>query len=238
MEDTLEALSDAGAPVDMVQIGNEITGGMLWPSGRLYNGSPDQNWPAFTKLLGAGIAGVRTARVAGKRPDIMVHIDRGGDNGGSRYFFDHVFAAGLDFDVIGQSYYPFWHGSLQKLQDNLADLATRYGKDLIVVETAYPWTLENGDSLPNILESINQLPDAGIWPPTPEGQLAYFTALRGVFAHVPGGHGLGFMCWEPGWVPGVGWTPGEGNPNDNLTLFDFNGNALPALKAFSPGKMG
>lgn len=235
---TLETLSRAGAPVDMVQIGNEITGGMLWPLGKLYDGSADQNWSGFTTLLSAGIAGARAARVRGPRPEIMIHIDRGGDNGGSRYFFDHVFAAGLDFDVIGQSYYPFWHGTLQELQANLIDLANRYDKDLVVAETAYPWTLDNGDELPNILSSLDQLPDAAIWPPTPAGQLAYFTAIRSVFAHVPGGHGLGFMSWEPEWIPGVGWTPGEGNPNDNLTLFDFDGRALPALAAFSPGRIG
>ncbi|MEO7059133.1 MAG: glycosyl hydrolase 53 family protein [Lapillicoccus sp.] len=233
----LETLSDAGAPADMVQIGNEITSGMLWPLGQLYDGSADQNWPSFTTLLGAGIAGARMAKVTGKPPEVMIHIDRGGDNGGSRYFFDHVLAAGLDFDVIGESYYPFWHGPLQDLQANLVDLATRYGKDLIVAETAYPWTLANGDDLTNILNSRSQLPDARIWPPTPQGQLAYFTALRGVFDHVPGGHGLGFMSWEPEWIPGVGWTPGQGNPNDNLTLFDFHGRALPALQAFTPGRI-
>jgi len=233
----LETLSRAGAPADMVQIGNEITSGMLWPLGKLYDGSADQNWPAFTTLLRAGVAGARTARVRGHRPEVMVHIDRGGDNGGSRWFYDHILDHDVDFDVIGLSYYPFWHGPLQALQDNLIDLANRYDKDLIVVETAYPWTLENGDGLENILDTLDELPDADIWPPTPKGQLAYFTALRGVFGKVPGGHGLGFMAWEPEWIPGVGWTPGEGNPNDNLTLFDFNGNSLPAMEAFSAGRI-
>ena len=124
-----------------------------------------------------------------------------------------------------------------RLQSNLVDLAGRYGKNLIVAETAYPWTLANGEDLTNILSSRSQLPDATIWPPTLQGQLAYFTALRGGFSHVPGGHGLGFMSWEPEWIPGVGWTPGQGNPNDNLTLFDFRGRALPALGAFTPGRM-
>jgi arabinogalactan endo-1,4-beta-galactosidase len=163
----------------------------------------------------------------------MVHIDRGGDNGGSRWFFDHVLEQGVEFDVIGQSYYPFWHGTLDELRANLVDLADRYGKDLIVAETAYPWTLENGDGLENIISTAAQLPDLDTWPPTPAGQLAYFEALRSVFASVPDGHGLGFMTWEPEWIPGVGWTPGEGNPNDNLTLFDFSGRALPALRAFA-----
>lgn len=71
------------------------------------------------------------------------------------------------------------------LQANLVGLATRCSRHLVVVETAYPWTVDNGD-LTNILDSITQLPDAAIWPPTPQGQLTYFNALRSVFAHVPG----------------------------------------------------
>ncbi len=232
-KDALETMSEAGVPVQMVQIGNEITAGMLWPLGKIYGG-PTENWDGFTTLLKAGIAGARQARTRGPRPRIMVHIDRGGDNGGSRYFYDHIVEHGVRFDLIGQSYYPFWHGPISDLQANLVDLAGRYDKGLIVVETAYPWTLTNGDGLENLISSADQLPDGSTWPASPAGQLAYFRALRSVFAEVPGGRGLGFMWWEPEWLPGVGWEPGEANPNDNLTVFDFSGRPLPALAAFAP----
>jgi arabinogalactan endo-1,4-beta-galactosidase len=162
----------------------------------------------------------------------MVHIDRGGDNAGSRYFFDHVLAQSVDFDVIGQSYYPFWHGSLAALQSNLDDLAGRYRKGLVVVETAYPWTTQDGDSEPNLFTDPATLPDGDRFPPTPGGQAEYFDALRGVISGVPRGLGFGFFDWEPGWISGVGWEPGAGNPNDNLTMFDFDGAALPSLRAF------
>lgn len=231
--DALETMSQAGVPVQMVQLGNEITGGMLWPLGKIYGGTTD-NWDGFTTLLKAGVAGVRQAKTRGPRPRIMVHIDRGGDNGGSRYFYDHILDHGVKFNLIGQSYYPFWHGPITDLRANLIDLAGRYDKGLIVAETDYPWTLRNGDDLENILTSASQLPDNDIWPATPAGQLAYFRALRAVFPDVPGGHGLGFMWWEPEWLPGVGWEPGQANPNDNLTVFDFNGRPLPALAAFAP----
>ncbi len=215
-----------GTPLDMVQVGNEITNGMLWPTGQIYQ--PDgQHWPEFTTLLKAGIAGVRDG--AG-HPRVMVHIDRGGDNGGSVWFYDHVLAAGVDFDVIGLSYYPFWHGPLSALRGNLDDLGPRYGKDLVVAETAYPWTTGNGDDLANFIDSASQLPDP--YPPTPAGQADYFEALRGVLAQVPGGRGAGFLTWEPEWIPGVGWEPGAGNPNDNLTQFDWTGAALPSLAAY------
>ena len=162
----------------------------------------------------------------------MVHVDRGGDNGGARWFYDHVREHDVDFDVIGLSYYPIWHGSLDDLRGNLDDLAGRYGKDLVVVETAYPWTLENGDDLENLITDLSQVPDAEEFPPTPAGQQAYFEGLRQVLLDVPDGRGLGFFAWEPEWVPGVGWTPGEGNPNDNMTMFDWQGRALPSLRAF------
>lgn len=233
--DIVERFSRSGAPVDMVQVGNEVTAGMLWPLGQIYRDG-QENFDDFTVLLDAGLWGVWDASVS-PTPRTMVHLDRGGDNGGTRYFFDRVLARGIDFGVIGQSYYPFWHGPLADLEYNLVDTAERYGKDIIVVETSYPWTLENGDWHGNLIAEASQLPDRENWPPTPQGQFAYFQALRDVFGRVPGGRALGFMSWEPEWIPGVGWAPGEGNPNDNLTLFDFNGEALPAIEAFSPGRM-
>jgi arabinogalactan endo-1,4-beta-galactosidase len=229
---TLRQFAEAGVPVDMVQVGNEITAGMLWPVGRLYTDDGAQHWTEFTTLLKAGIRGAREASTRRNPITVMVHIDRGGDNGGSTWFFDHVLAAGVEFDVIGESYYPFWHGSLDALQANLNDLAVRYGKDIVVVETAYPWTTGNGDDLANSFSDPSTLPDGDRFPPTPAGQAAYFEALRQVLLQVPNGRGAGFMDWEPEWIPGVGWEPGAGNPNDNLTMFDWSGEALPSLQAF------
>jgi arabinogalactan endo-1,4-beta-galactosidase len=227
-----------GAPVDMVQIGNEVTAGMLWPLGQIYQ-DDRQHWPEFAALLSAGIAGARAGNPRGHELEVMVHIDRGGDNGGSVWFYDHIAAAGVDFDVIGLSFYPFWHGPLAALEQNLTDLATRYRKPLVVVEAAYPWTTGNGDDLDNFVTGADQLPDGDRFPPTPAGQAAYFEALRAVLAAVPHGLGAGFVDWEPEWVPGVGWEPGAGNPNDNLAMFDFQGRGLPALAAFRPpGRLG
>jgi arabinogalactan endo-1,4-beta-galactosidase len=227
-----------GAPVDMVQIGNEVTAGMLWPLGQVYQ-DDRQHWPEFAALLAAGIAGARAGNPRGHHLEVMVHIDRGGDNGGSVWFYDHIAAAGVDFDVIGLSFYPFWHGPLAALEQNLTDLATRYRKPLVVVEAAYPWTTGNGDDLDNFVTGADQLPDGDRFPPTPAGQAAYFEALRAVLAAVPNGLGAGFVDWEPEWVPGVGWEPGAGNPNDNLAMFDFHGRGLPALAAFRPpGRLG
>jgi arabinogalactan endo-1,4-beta-galactosidase len=228
--DAVGAFARQGTPVSMVQVGNEITNGMLWPLGQIYR-SDGQHWQEFATLLKAGITGAREAGA----PSVMVHIDKGGDNGACRYFYDRVLAQGAQFDVIGLSYYPFWHGALSALRSNLNDLSPRYGKDLVVAETSYPWTLNNGDGLGNFINTPSQLPDGARFPATTTGQAAYFEELRNILAAVPGGRGAGFFVWEPGWLPGVGWAPGEGNPNDNLTMFDWSGNALPSLRGFRAG---
>jgi arabinogalactan endo-1,4-beta-galactosidase len=220
-----------GTPVDVVQIGNEVTGGMLWPVGKIYQ-DDGAHWPEFATLVKAGIAGAREGNPRGHRLKVMMHIDRGGDNGGAVWFYDHLLEQGVQFDQIGLSFYPFWHGPMSALQANLNDLATRYGKDIVVAEASYPWTLDNGDTLANFVTDAAQLPDGAAYPATPGGQAAYFEALRDVLRAVPGGHGLGFFAWEPEWIPGVGWAPGQGNPNDNLSMFDWQGRALPSLAAF------
>jgi arabinogalactan endo-1,4-beta-galactosidase len=226
--DVLEQLARQGTPADLVQTGNEVTDGMLWPLGQIYVGS-EQHWVEFTTLLKAAIAG---ARDGGRHTDlrVMVHIDRGGDNGGSVWFYDHILAQGVDFDVIGLSYYPFWHGPLSALQANLNDLSPRYNKDIVVVETAYPWTLADGDGYPNSIDASTPL--GTDYPPTPEGQSGFLRNVLGILGQVPNGRGRGLVYWEPGWIPGVGWEPGAGDAWDNMTLFDFEGKALSSIQVY------
>jgi len=164
----------------------------------------------------------------------MLHYDQGGDNGGSRAFFDHIKAQGVPYDVIGLSYYSFWHGHLRDLRANVNDLAARYDKDVMVAEIQYAWTLGYGDSTNNFVWEESQLEPG--YPASPDGQLSFVNDVLSILAAVGGrgsdSHGDGLFYWEPEWVPGVGWTPGEGTPNDNLTLFDFNGAALPSIGIF------
>jgi len=227
--DVLEQLARQGTPADMVQTGNEVTDGMLWPLGQIYvNG--EQHWAEFTTLLKAAIAGVRDSRPGGHRTEVMVHIDRGGDNGGSRYFYDNILAQGVDFDVIGLSYYPWWHGPLDQMQANLNDLAPRYSKDIVLVETAYPWTFDDGDGYANIVGSTTPLVPGD--PASPAGQLSYMRSLLSILGQVPDRRGRGVVYWESAWIPGAGWEPGAGDAWDNMTLFDFNGNALPSIRCY------
>ncbi|MEV4407033.1 glycosyl hydrolase 53 family protein [Actinoplanes sp. NPDC049598] len=219
-----------GTPVDILQVGNEITNGILWPVGQLYLPDGTQQWPAFTDLLKAAITGAREA--TGPRPRIMLHIDRGGRLADTRWFFDNIAAHDVPYDILGQSYYPMWHGSVAELEANLTDSATRYGKPILLAEISYPWTLADGDGRGNIVTEATLLPDADQFPPTPAGQAALYERVRQILLAVPHGRGLGFLAWEPEWIPGVGWEPGAEAPNDNLTQFDFTGRALPSIRAY------
>lgn len=124
-KDVIQQLKDQGTAPDMVQIGNEINHGIVWPEGNVSN--PDQ----LAQLINAGTAAVKAVD-----PSIvmMLHVALGGQKAESVFFIDHMLARGVHFDVIGESYYPKWHGELDDLRDNLNDLALRYNTDIIVVE--------------------------------------------------------------------------------------------------------
>jgi len=123
--EVLTAFKERGLSPQMVQIGNEISNGFLWPDGKL------TDWDKFTTLVKAGIAG---AKEADPNVLIMLHIACGGQNERSRRFMDNVLQRGVKFDILGQSYYPKWHGTLDELRANLNDLAKRYKYPIIVVE--------------------------------------------------------------------------------------------------------
>ena len=139
------AFATQGIPVDMVSIGNEIRNGILWPVGEV-EWSTDTGRGNLTTLLKAGVAaGARAANPRGHKLLVMLHFDEGGNNADSERFFDRMVARGVPFDVIGLSYYPFFHGPLADMRANVDALATRYGKPIVIAESQYPWTLANGD---------------------------------------------------------------------------------------------
>jgi beta-galactosidase len=121
----IQELKDQGTAPDMVQIGNEINHGIIWPEGNV------SNFDGLAQLVNAGTAAVKAVD-----PSVimMLHVALGGQNDESVFFIDNMIARGVSFDVIGESYYPKWHGTLDNLRDNLNDLVRRYNKDVIVVE--------------------------------------------------------------------------------------------------------
>jgi arabinogalactan endo-1,4-beta-galactosidase len=225
----IAAFAQQETPVDMVSIGNEIRNGFLWPVGQV-DWTANTGWQNLTTLLKAGVAGARAGNPAHHPLLVMIHFDQGGDNARSRLFYDHIVAGGVPFDIIGLSYYSFFHGSLTDLRTNVDDLATRYGKQIVIAESQYAWTLAQGDSTGDFVWQPSQL-EAG-YPASPGGQLSFYNDLLSILAQVPNGKAIGLFYWEPEWIPGVGWTPGAGTPNDNLTLFDFGGRSLPSVGLF------
>lgn len=121
----MTALKNQGTTPDMVQIGNEINHGIVWPDGNVFN------FDSLAQLINAGTAAVKAVD-----PTVvmMLHVALGGQNEESVFFIDNMLARGVHFDVIGESYYPKWHGTLDDLEHNLHDLVRRYNKDVIVVE--------------------------------------------------------------------------------------------------------
>ena len=130
--DTMVAFRTAGAMPDMVQVGNEITNGMLWPDGKL-----PENWDNFADLIKAGIRGMDAGLGDAQRPRLLTHVERPARIGLVGDFFDNLIARGVEVDIIGTSYYPWWHGSLLQLRDGLAYVAEKYRREIIVVEAAY-----------------------------------------------------------------------------------------------------
>ena len=152
----------------------------------------------------------------------------------AKWWFGNITARDVPFDVIGISYYPFWHGTLPELQYNLNDIVARYGRPVIVVETAYAFTTANDDFLPNIFGPDMENPN---YPISPEGQAAFLRDVMGVVRAVPDGMGWGVFWWDATWtaVEGNGWDntdPSSGNAWENQALFDFDGVVLPAFDAF------
>ncbi|MFZ2988634.1 glycoside hydrolase family 53 protein, partial [Ideonella sp.] len=232
----LKALHAAGASPDMIQIGNEINGGLLWPDGKTWQATRGEligGNAGMVGLLRQGIAAVRaTDGLRGARLPVVLHLAEGGDNALFRRMFDLFTAERLDFDVIGLSYYPYFHGPLSGLRSNLADLAKRYGKPMAVVETAYGYTLDDGDNGPNVLNA-ERVQKAG-YPASPQGQAQLLRDVIAAVAEVPDGLGLGVFYWEPAWIPvsGAGWRTGDGNGWDNQAMFDFSGRALPSMQVW------
>lgn len=223
--DVCSSLAAQGTPADMVQIGNEINAGILWPEG---------DYNHFDNLAAFLTTGYQAAKDANSATLVMLHIAEGGDNSMARWFFDNLTRRNVPFDIIGLSYYPFWHGSLMELQDNLVDVSARYDKDVLVAEVAYAFTAQEGDEFSNLL-ARHMAVDGYLY--TPEGQRQMLRDVMSVVRGVPGGRGLGVFYWDATWtaVTGNGWNSQDstsGNSWENQALFDYNFRALPALAEF------
>lgn len=239
--DVMSALKAAGITPYAAQIGNEINPGMMWPYGQTWDVNPNDSvsgaqWDNLAAFLTAGSRAVAEVSPDTKKILHLTNINNG--IGGLTWWFDEVTARAVPFDVIGLSYYGYWHGTLADLQNAVSTLSARYSKDVLVVETAYPFTLADNPNSPydNVIKSATSLVKG--YPATPAGQAANFRAVQDVVASAPGGRGIGTVYWEPAWtsVVGSGWDPEDpasGNAWENQALFDYSNKALPAMAAYA-----
>lgn len=217
--DTLIELNREGLMPDLVQVGNETNGEIV---SSLAKAKEPIHWDRNALLFNAGIKAVRDAgQETGTKPRVMLHIAQPEN---AEPWFEAATKAGVtDYDIIGLSYYSKWSKrSMAQLGQTISRLRNTYAAEVLVVETAYPFTTQNNDTAPNLLGEDSLI--AG-YPATPEGQKRYLVDLTQL---VLASGGVGVVYWEPAWVStktcGTRW--GKGSNWENAALFDYKGNAL------------
>jgi len=203
---------------DYIQIGNEINTGILFPNGRIAD-----NQDQFVELVNEGVNAVRNSSTNAK---IILHC-AGFES--SNWFFNIVNE--VDYDVIGISYYPWWHGkSLDDLQNQLSSLSNNFEKEILIAETSYPFTLGWNDWTNNNvgLEEHLILPE---YPASPQGQKDFIRDVKNLILEV--NNGIGFCYWGADRIAWDGETSTNGSTWENQAVFDFDNKELPVLKEFN-----
>ena len=222
--DALQSFEDVGVDVSMVQIGNETNNAIAGHT------RPSREIDAqFAALIAAGSAASREVL-----PDalVAVHFTNPEESGRYATYAAGLAAFGVDYDVFASSYYPYWHGTTENLTAVLSDIATTYGKKVMVAETSWARTLDDGDGYGNVIGASGI---TGQYPVSAQGQA---TQLRDVIAAVAavGDAGIGVFYWEPAWLP-VG-TPSELEANRTLWERDGSGWATSAASDYDPMHVG
>ncbi|MBQ7242764.1 MAG: glycosyl hydrolase 53 family protein [Bacilli bacterium] len=248
---TLTKIKDEGIELAAIQVGNEVTNGMVFPYGKLWQECSENEGGGFKGFSELFKAGCRACREVFPSALIVCHVEHSASKELQDNFFTNFIAEGVDFDVIGESYYPYWHGTFRELEENIRNLQGKFHKPIWLVETGYEW----GESLveghhnefaneKGELFRVGNIEGRVPFPTTLQGQADYYKELLSRMKHI--GVDMVFY-WEPTWtlVPGNAWTkeagqiycglvPGKAE-NDwaNETLFDFDGNATPAIDVFT-----
>lgn len=184
----VNTLKENGVCPEIVQVGNEISNGAFWPDGRIYYGDEKKDlshWKEFTEYINAGAKAIREVNPA---IEVMLHADFGGDMDFTSTFFAKMEEYNVDYDIVGYSFYPWSHGTLMDLRDNLYYTIKRFRKPVIVIETGYY-------SVPS-----NYFERKGVNGPTPEtleGQKEWFQAVNDIVMAAPDNMGRGVFWWEP-----------------------------------------
>ncbi|GIE87608.1 glycoside hydrolase family 53 protein [Actinoplanes regularis] len=214
--DVCTALKSQGTTPDSVQIGNEINVGMLWPKGQVTN----SNFAPLASLLKQGY---NATKACNSGTQVMIHTADADSDANARWFYDGIKAQGVTWDITALSYYCMWHGTLANLYNVIADVKSRYGKPVVIVETAYMYTTANADGQSNSIPGTTTCDGQAA---TKAGQGTEFTWIQNTARNAGA---VGVFYWEPTWyaIAGNGWDPaninGTGDGWDNMATFDASG---------------
>lgn len=249
-KESLTTIKENNIDVDYVQIGNEITNGMLWPFGQFRDDTPRSK--TFENLSNFLKAGIKAAKEVYPNIKIIIHLERSYDQEGYREYLNEILKNGVKLDVLGTSYYPFWHHSFEEYFANMDMVQREFNIPVLNAELGYPFTTEdyrkdesgkakhlviNADNIEDFMKMMPFYPDA-------KGQAEFVKE----FLRLAKLHNLqGAFYWEPLWIPGEGicWASKAGqkyqhdeskdtrNEWANQCMFDYQGNKLPSADAFS-----
>ena len=251
--DSLTQILEAGVNVGMVQIGNEINNGM----------SGETDVANVRKLLTAGSKAVReVAADSGKDILVAVHYTNIDDIKKLDTLLTGLQVKEIDYDIVGLSFYPYWHGTMDDLKNTIIHIRDTYGKKVYVAENAYCYTAEDGDGSANSVEGTGDLAEG--YSASVQGQA---NEVRDVCAAASEAGAEGIFYWEGTWIPvgpadadnsaiwekyGSGWASSyasDYDPKDagqyyggcswdNQAMFDFTGHPLASLNVFKYLKYG
>lgn len=247
--DVLKIIKKENIDLKMIQVGNEITNGMLWPDGRLieHEEAPRTNYENLSKLLKAGLSACHELY---PNADRMLHLERSYDLKTYEEFFTNMQNYGVEYEVIGASYYPYWHGTMEELFKNLCHQRKLFNKKLVIAELGYAFTLEdyilNNNGNIDLVVNKNNLENFSFvkkYPFTKDGQALFISDfIKGCIENKIDE----VYYWEPLWIPGDGicWASVDGekyigeegkptrNEWSNQCLFDYKGNMNPGFNKY------
>lgn len=227
-KDVVTQLKNQNTLPEMIQIGNETDSGFLWNYGKVWGNFSD-NWSNYAALVNEAIRAIREVDTDNS-VKIMLHHSSVEN---AIYFFNELNSHNVDFDIIGLSYYPqFQTKNLTLIETKLNELATTFNKDILMVEVAYPFTLDWNDNSTNFIGSNDQI--LSQFSASPQGQKAYFNWLVNAINNIPNNRGIGFCYWAPDWVAFTGneATSTSGSSWENQCMFDFDLKALAVFDVY------
>ncbi|MFA6755602.1 MAG: glycosyl hydrolase 53 family protein [Bacilli bacterium] len=246
----LETAKENNIDITLIQIGNEITNGMLWPNGRLID-QKDGTRTNYETVCGFLNSGIKAVKEVSPNSKIIIHLEKSFDNKIYNEYCENLVKYHVDYDILGVSYYPYWHHNFKDLFVNLDDIKAKFHKPIMIVETGYAFTLEsyfkktNKDSEKMLIDErfLSQMETKLEYPLSVEGQKDFIKELISLSKK----HSIeGIFYWEPCWLPleGICWSSEAGltyiheeqkttrNEWANQCLFDYEGKMLPAFDEF------